>query len=438
MNQLPNTDFDLERRFVATKLLGGELLSGNDINPEDLSSPKLQEIYRVCLYLDANMGKYGFEDVLSQLEQDGKLSVVGRDYLWQLGTSTNEVILNVKPQTERLRLLARARRKREKLQNAIVALDKSEYDKADKEILDLSETLIREGDDRIYSAIDLANETTKALESMRDGKSLVIKTGLRMFDRFAGGLFPGGMLVIATYPNIGKSQLALLICKKVADSGLPTALLSLEDPPILTGSRLASHVTGQVSSKSMFTGEYERERIESMIEIVKGKEQRFRDLPLYMSQCGAHSPSEITDSAIKLIKERGCKLLALDYVQSVKVGDRAKRNEALAEVASQLKALCSRYGVTFVCCSQLTVKEASIYREPTPDQIRDTRDLWQIAEQMVMLWKTAVESAVNWRLVKSKIGNVGVGGIVSINTQTGMFDDLVDRNKTGDYQHWQD
>lgn len=427
-NQIPCTDLDLERRFVATKINAGNLIAGHDISPDDLCSPKLNEIYRACIYLDANLDKWGYEDLVSELEKTKAIEKVGKDYLMNLATSSNEIVLNVKPMTARLKTLANARRKRDKMQTAIAALESADYETADKEIIALSELSTIGDASPIYSAVDLAHETQAALESMLTGKSLVIKTGLRMFDRFAGGLFPGGMLLIATYPNIGKSQLALLICRKVAETGLPTGILSLEDPPILTGSRLASHVTGLLSSKGMFTGDYSAERVMDMIDTLKDSMPAFRALPIYLTQCGSHTTPEILDSATKLIKERGCKVIALDYAQSIQIGDKAKRHEALSSAVGQLKALCARHSVALICCSQLTANEGGIYREPSPNQLRDTRDLWQMTEQMLMLWKTLVESPTMWRLTKSKIGNVGIGGIVKINTVTGMFDDLGDKS----------
>lgn len=425
--QIPCADLDLERRFVATKINAGNLIAGHDISPDDLCSPRLAEIYRACIYLDANLDKWGYEDLLSELERTKALEKIGKGYLIDLASSANEIVMNVRPMTTRLKTLAIARRKREKMQTAIAALESADYETADNEIRALSDLSTIGESSPIYSAVDLANETQAALESMLTGKSLVIKTGLRMFDRFAGGLFPGGMLLIATYPNIGKSQLALLICRKVAETGLPTGILSLEDPPILTGSRLASHVTGLLSSKGMFTGDYSAERVTDMINTLRDSMPAFRALPIYLTQCGSHSTTEILDSANKLIKERGCKVIALDYAQSIQIGDKAKRHEALSSAVGQLKALCARYSVAFICCSQLTSTEGGIYREPNPNQLRDTKDLWQMAEQMLMLWKTAIESPTMWRISKSKIGNVGIGGIIKINTVTGMFDDLGDK-----------
>lgn len=427
--EIPCTDLDLERRFVATKLTAGHLIVGNDIDPNDLSVPKLRDIYRVCRYLDDNIDRWGYEDVVTQLEQDGHLKTVGKDYLRELALDIDATLLDGRPAATRLKTLAIARQKRNRLQDAILAVESAEYEKADELITRLFESANGLEASPIYSATDMADETRRALVSIQSGENIVLKTGLTHFDHVADGLLPGGMLTIATYPNIGKSQLALLIGVNVARAGNPVGILSLEDPVLLTGSRLVSHITDRLSSRNLFSGEYGTEVIDRMIRALDDHAQAFRALPLYLSQCGTHSPADIYDVAIQMIREHKCKVLALDYVQSVMVGDKAKRNEALAAVASRLKALCAKHGIAFICASQVTQGEGSIYREPTPGQVRDTKDLWQITDQMVMLWKTQIDSPIYWRLSKSKSGNVGSGGVVKINPATGMFADLVKKDE---------
>jgi replicative DNA helicase len=430
--KVPCTDIDLERRFVATKLAFANQIETPDLLPMHLTAPRLQEIYRAALYLDANEDGWNIDSIINHLECSGKLSEVGRDYLLDVYDSKRDVEFNIKPMVKQLRRYADARTKRDALVAAIRHIENAEYEKADETIFKLSDSVLLKSEARIYSANDLALETRKAVESLKGGKKLVIPTGIGHLDQYIGGLIPGGMFTIAGYSSTGKSQLTLLISKNIAEKGYPVGIISVEDPPLITGSRLVSQVTKQISSKNIFIGETTPERIDQILGIIDEHRETFERLPLHVAVSHTATASDVVDVALKLIKENMCRVIALDYIQRVRVDYKARRyDKAMSDIAKQLKGVCSRHDVALLLASQLArPKESTIYRKPHPNQLKESGDLENESEVILMLWDESADANARtmWWIAKGKIGNKGAEGVLVLNTKTGMIESMEEKD----------
>jgi replicative DNA helicase len=183
----------------------------------------------------------------------------------------------------------------------------------------------------------------------------------------------------------------------------------------------------------MFTGQYSDGNLADVIKTITARSDEFAGLPLYFAPVWSNNPSDVTDAIVRLIRDRGCRVVILDYIQSVSDGGSRKRDELLSDVAGAGKSICSRHGAAFVCCSQLTVPDGkNIYSRPNRNWIRGSKSIGHKAGQIILLWRKDQEpsSPVWWTIDKSKIGNVGRSGVVTINDRTGMFEDLIVSSET--------
>jgi replicative DNA helicase len=94
--------------------------------------------------------------------------------------------------------------------------------------------------------------------------------------------------------------------------------------------------------------------------------------------------------AIRALAHDGCTIIYVDYIQAVRVRARGERQDvAVSEAAQDIKAECQALGVALVLGSQLKRPEGSkAYAEPTMFDLKETGNLENMSEGIVMLWKT--------------------------------------------------
>ena len=110
---------------------------------------------------------------------------------------------------------------------------------------------------------------------------------------------------------MGKTSFALSIAKNVAiDQGIPTAFFSLEMNDVQLVNRLISN-TCEIDGTKLMSGnldEADWKRLDSRLSLMQKK-------PLYIDQTPALNIFELRTKAQRLVREKGVKLIMIDYLQ---------------------------------------------------------------------------------------------------------------------------
>lgn len=228
-------------------------------------------------------------------------------------------------------------------------------------------------------AIEMAEKsiTEAAKNSDRDGVCGAF-TGLPELDRVTGGFHGPRLIIMAARPKCGKSALLNQFAITSAQNGYPGLIISLELGQDELAIRGMSLVSGQNVSK-----------------ISRGHSGAFYDaleatlalgaIPLWLD-AESVSLGDICAQIAAHKYRHGIAWAAVDHIGLVKTEGRfATRNDAMGHVSWSLKQLAKRLKIPIIALSQLSRKSDSEQRKPRPDDLRDSGNLEQDADMVIML-----------------------------------------------------
>ena len=182
----------------------------------------------------------------------------------------------------------------------------------------------------------------------RRKQHLGLPTGFKTFDAVVGGLFPGEFCILAARPSVGKTALAVQIAGYNAARGRLVYFVSLEmdDVELVQRDILA---LSSVNSRSIRTGTITGEEATKLIEGAN----KFSQRTIEIDSRPELKVYDIRRKARQLAK-RGLALIVVDYIGLITADDpRALREQQVAAVSRQLKALAKELNVPLLCLSQL-------------------------------------------------------------------------------------
>ena len=230
------------------------------------------------------------------------------------------------------------------------------------------DTLMQDAQDGVFQAVqgnrrggyvqvgDAVNRSLERIQQLQKtgGGVSGIPSGFPSLDAFTMGWQPGNLIVIGARPSVGKTALALNMARNAAvDYGFPTAFFSLEMNDIELADRLIAAETGIPSDK--LKGKYklsapEWTQIESTL-------TRLVSAPLYIDETSGLHITEFKTKAMRLVKERGVRIVFVDYLQlmeaTVNASGGAGQVQKITEISKQLKAAAKELRVPIIALSQL-------------------------------------------------------------------------------------
>lgn len=313
--------------------------------------------------------------VADELKRSGDIDASGgMEYLAKLidGTAT---AANVGGYAERLREDAHRRgliRAAQKIEREAVEAEPGSWeelvDGASRRIDKLAATSDRGGyeltSDLVFPALD---ELARARENP---SGLVgLSTGFSDLDAMTGGLKPGEFWVVAGRPSMGKTSLALDFARHVAlGSGEAVGFFSLEMPRLALVERLicteARVPLYRARRRDLSDDEHER------LAYAAGQ---VKQACIAVDDTSDLTTLELRSRARRMRKREGVALLIVDYMQLMRVpGEKATREQEVAEVSRTLKVLAKDLGVPVIGLSQLN--RASEHRADKRPVLADLRE----------------------------------------------------------------
>lgn len=261
----------------------------------------------------------------------------------------------------------------DKLIEADTALQSMRNIQPDKEIKD-SKAIIKE-----------AVEEIQAAASNPDGI-----TGIASFtslDAKTSGFQDSDLVIVAARPAMGKTSFALTTIKKIAViQKIPTAFFSLEMSAVQLTKRLISDVAS-ISGQTILRGQLscdEWDRLDkSLTPLI--------DAPLYIDDTPGLTISEFRAKAKRLIKEKGVKIIFVDYLQMMHYGAKkfSTRQEEVSNICEALKNIAKELNVPIIALAQLNRgvenREGLDGKRPRLSDLRESGSIEQAADLVMFI-----------------------------------------------------
>jgi len=213
-----------------------------------------------------------------------------------------------------------------------------------------------------------------------------VETGIAELDEIlCGGLYEGSLYVVAGRPSMGKSALALKICRHIAERQ-PVALFSLEMSSAELVKNLVALESG-VNSYKIRRGTYQDEYT---LQCVEEASQSLVDLQLHIADAGELDLGKIASACRRLHYQKGLGLVCIDYLQLIQGREGRRREETVAKLSHGCKALARSLKVPVLLVSQLNRDVDSKTRKdhrPRLSDLRESGAIEQDADVVAFLYR---------------------------------------------------
>ncbi len=384
-------------------VLGGLLLSpdawdavAESVDASDFYRPDHRLIYRQMAKLAETSEPIDPVTVAEALNATGELEAAGGfAYLAELAKET--------PSASNIRAYATVVRERSALRHLIQAatdIADSGYnpegrtsdeliDEAERKIMQISEQGPKAG-----GPVDVNPLLSKAVERIDElynsgGDITGLSTGYTELDGMTSGLQRSDLVIVAGRPSMGKTSFAMnLVEHAVLNQEKPILVFSMEMPADQLIVRMLSSI-GRIDQTRIRNGKLEQEDWPKLSAAVS----KMKDVPLFIDDTPALSPTEIRSRARRVAREHGgLGMIMIDYMQLMRVaGFTEGRTAEISEISRNLKAIAKEFDCPMVALSQLNRSlEQRPNKRPVNSDLRESGAIEQDADVIMFIYRDEV------------------------------------------------
>lgn len=319
--------------------------------------------------------------------------------------------------TSHCKLLTAAGERRRRItamQQAISHLSQGQDDEAEQ-ALTVAASSDRADAGRV-SWVRLGDQLRPVIESierrMRSADPIIgLKTGIRELDEVLLGL-RAELVVLAARPGLGKTTLALQLIMAAAKTG-NVLMFSLEMPSEQLTERALSYQSGVSGSAlrsplGLTTTDFAK---------LSDALRDMQDLPVDIIDLPGVTAMQVLGHAKQYQRHHGKKpaLVVLDYLQLLKVAKAEKRTEAVGDACRTVRLMARTLGVPVLLLSQLNRNVESSGRRPVNADLRDSGEIEQEADRIIMLHRPEPENPYTEVLItKNRHGETAADGRIAM------------------------
>ena len=377
MGKVPPRDTELEEIVLGALMLEKDAYMNvcDTLVPESFYDPVNQLIYEAIQTLGFNQRPIDMMTVTEQLRQNGTLEKVGGAvHITELtsrvySTAHIEYHAKIIAQKYIARRIIRyaADIEEQAFDESIDVMDLMQD--AEGKLFEISQTQLKREVMQIDPVLNLALEQIQSAKNSESGIS-GLPTGYNDLDRMTSGWQNSDLVIIAARPAMGKTALVLSMAKNMAiDFAIPVAVFSLEMANVQLVKRLISNIA-EVDGDKITSGRLTDEELDRI-------NQRLRSAysaPLYLDETPSLSITEMRTKARRLVREKGVKLIIIDYLQLMTAGGArfGSREQEVSTISRSLKALAKELNIPIIALSQLNRGNES--REDKRPMLSDLRE----------------------------------------------------------------
>jgi len=394
LGKVPPQAIEIEEAVLGALMLEQKALSTViDILKPDIFYTEAHKLIFKAIFDLNKVGKpVDILTVTNELKRTGKLEEVGGAYY--ITKLTNRVVsgANIEFHT---RILTQKYIQRELIRISSEIIkdsyeDKTDVfdllDKAESRLFSISEKNFRRDYDDMESLIKTAIDEIKAAKES-EGSFIGIGSGFTNLDAVTSGWQKSDLIVLAGRPGMGKTALALTLCRNAAVLfNKPVAFFSLEMSSIQLVTRLISSET-EISSEKLRKGDlgnndWDRlnEKISSLVEA-----------PIFIDDTPALSIFELRAKCRRLKEQHGIEMVLIDYLQLMNTAgeNKGNREQEISTISRSLKALAKELNIAIIVLSQLnrSVETRAGSKKPILSDLRESGAIEQDADLVIFIYR---------------------------------------------------
>ncbi len=391
LGHMPPQAVDIEKVVLGALMIDSDAFSlvSELLHPETFYEPRHQKIFRAIQTLNIKENPVDMMTVCEELRREGTYDEVGGDtYIIDL-TAAVVSSSNIEYHSHILAQKYIARQLISYSSNVQTkAFDEAQdieelMQEAEGSLFELSQKNMRQDYTQIDPVVQQARQMIEKAANNTGGITGV-STGYTDLDKVTSGWQASDLIIIAGRPAMGKTSFALSLAKNIAiDNGDAVAFFSLEMNNVQLVNRLISNVCS-IPGNKILNGQLtpdEWSRFDNNIGKMEGK-------PLYVDDTPGLSVFELRTKARRLVREKGVKLIMIDYLQLMNANGMKfnSRQEEVSTISRSLKGLAKELDIPIIALSQLS---RAVEQRPGEDgkrpQLSDLRESGAIEQDADMV-----------------------------------------------------
>lgn len=257
--------------------------------------------------------------------------------------------------------------------------------KAEEDLFHLGQTTLSRGYEQIDSYLVEADRQLHI--AAKSGGVTGVTTGYDKLNELTSGWQKSDLIILAGRPAMGKTSFAIALTKKmVIDNNIPVAFFTLEMSPIQLVNKLKSNVCS-VDSMHLMNGQLTPDE---WFRLDK-KQGKLNGKPLYIDMTPGLSVIEMKSKARRMVKEKGIRLIIVDYLQLMNGADRkySSREQEVSTISRSLKGLATELDIPIIALSQLNRnvanREGILDKRPQLSDLRESGAIEQDADVVIFV-----------------------------------------------------
>ena len=384
--KLPPRDTELEEVVLGALMLEKDAYMNvaDILTPDAFYDPVNAKIYEAISTLGLNQRPIDMMTVTEQLRKNGTLEEVGGAVHVTELTARVYSAANVEYHAKIVSQKHLARR----LISFATKIEAEAFDEsndvddllqeAEGQLFDISQTHLKREVTQIDPVLNLAIEQIQTAANTQTGLS-GLQTGYRDLDRMTSGWQNSDLIIIAARPAMGKTAFVLSMAKNMAiDYNIPVAIFTLEMANVQLVKRLLSNIA-DLEGEKIKSGQLSPEEWDRL----NTRSRAAYSAPLYLDETAGLSITELRTKARRLVRERGVRLIMIDYLQlmnatGLKLGS---REQEVSTISRSLKALAKELDIPIIALSQLNRStETREDKRPVLSDLRESGAIEQDAD----------------------------------------------------------
>ena len=260
-------------------------------------------------------------------------------------------------------------------------------DRAQAEVYQVADRRAAEDYAPLSDIMDNVLDEIEAIENRESGL-YGVPTGFADLDDLTNGLHSGQMIIVAARPAMGKSTLALDLCRAASISNnLTSVFFSLEMTRSEITMRLLS-AEAKVPLNHIRNGKMDSADWDKLARHM-GK---VSGAPMFIDDSPNMTMMEIRAKARRLKQRHDLKLIVIDYMQLMSSGKKVEsRQLEVSEFSRQIKLLAKELELPIIALSQLNRgPEQRGDKRPMMSDLRESGSLEQDADMVILLHRDDV------------------------------------------------
>lgn len=229
---------------------------------------------------------------------------------------------------------------------------------------------------------DRAMDTMTELETIKnsENKFIGVPCGIKKIDNYFYGFRNSDLIIVGARPSMGKTALGLSIAYGAAELGIPVAFASLEMSTDAVRKRLVA-IDTNINLESINNATYNDSEGDMILQSLN--KYKSRKSNIYIDDKAQMTVSQLRSKVGKLVRNKGVKLLVVDYLQLMRSGEKGLvREQEIGAISRGLKAIAKDLNIPVIALAQLSrgLEHRGGDKKPMLSDLRESGSIEQDAD----------------------------------------------------------